>query len=240
MRNATRSNWVIIASLGILFSGSSICSGIIVVSGDATPAFYLADRYHETIPGNQTFFSNILDDGTNVALSRYSEYPLSIHRIKDYYNSLPGVTSSTLGSAITNSDLENIDLLILSTPNRAFSQSEVEAISGFIETNGSLFVIGEALLRNQCHTHINELLSALNIDIQVNFDYFDMGSNHSTPLSHPLTDGIDSFRYGATSSVTGGTPLFLTSSGEAFIAVIPEPATALLLGIGCMILRKRK
>lgn len=231
---------------GILFMFVGVpAKAVIVASGDVTPVFSLTNMYPDVAAsGNQKIFSNVLGGGNQVTVfsNSFSEYAPT--EINYYYNSLADVSSVEV-TAVTASALTNIDLLLIPFPNRYFETSEKLAIGHFIQGRGSLFVMGEGVLTNEAlatNAIINDLLTALNIPMMIITDYLDIGYQNTSAGSHPLTTGIDSYKYGATSRVSGGTGLFFTHSGEAFVSmIIPEPATLSLLALGVMLAgRKRR
>ncbi len=64
--------------------------------------------------------------------------------------------------------------------------------------------------------------------------------------SNPFTSGVSALHYGATSGVTGGTPLFLTTDPPGavesfpFVAFVPEPSSFSLLALGVAALAGRR
>ena len=92
------------------------------------------------------------------------------------------------------------------------------------------------------NANINGLLQGIGSSIRLNQVTEGFGDQFATGgeiSANPLTAGITNFGYGRTTTVSGGTTLFLNDSGNAFvaseaIAAVPEPATwaMMLLGFG--------
>lgn len=224
---------------------------MLVVSGDVTPVFRFGNA------GNQQFFTNVLGGGTSVGVLNEpfaGVTPRGANALNDFYNGLPAVTSSLLTGPLSPTDVSTIDLLLVPTPGNAFTASEVSALSGFLNNNGTLFLLGEAKsvrfgtsanppTGEDTNAILNDLLGALGSGLSILDADVNAGSWTATApqqiLPHPLTTGVASYDYGATSIVSGGQPLFRTTglfqpftAVEATANVVPEPSSLTLLAIG--------
>lgn len=231
----------IVAALAALGFGPTTAAQTVIVSGDVTPIFYLTDTPPNTAnPGNRQFFTNILGGGTSVRVRTTTFNNFASPEANEFYNGLPGVSSSLFTGEITAAQLAGADLLVLPFHNAAFTASEVAAIEAFLLGGGNLFVTGEASVianGNTSNGFVNGLLTQLGLPLNLVDSTFDTGSQVATGgqiVADPLTAGVTQFAYGGTAEVQGGRPLFRTLTGEAFFAaaVIPEPASAALLGFG--------
>ena len=239
-----------ILSILLLFGPVSADAGLIVVSGDVTPSFYLTDTPPDpAVAGNQQFFANVLGGGTRVGVLTTTNLDAELE-IDEFYNSLAGVTSNLISGALTSAVLADLDLLHIPFPDSAFTSGEVDAIEGFLNAGGSLFIAGEGSGIDggvASNAVINGLLSALGSGLSISNAFLDIGvqtAMGSQILPDPLTAGVTSYNYGATSIVNGGSPLFLTSNESPFVAFeeramvtpIPEPSAlcvfAVALGVG--------
>lgn len=220
-----------------LENSAPVHAGTFVLSGDATPAFSLGTfDPARTNPGNQQFFANVLGAGTQVAMLATSLNTFDETLITDYYETLPGVGTTIVPDEINAATLAGVDLLILPAPENAFTGAEIQTIGLFLADDGVVLALGDSVTAARFgNGPINELLMTLASSMQINGDNLDIGSQTATGsqvLNHPLTAGVNSLDYGATASVTGGTPLFLANNGSPFVAVefvVPEPASLGLL-----------
>ena len=214
---------------------STVSAGQIVLAGDITPTFRLTDLHPDLVaPGPQQFFQNVLGDGQQVVILETSENEFTAPEIDTFYNGLAGVTATTISGAVTDGQLTNADLLVLPAPDDMFSADEVSAIYTFLIGSGDLFVMGDGVFTTSSNLYVNSLLAGLGSGMNLNPDSLDPGNPQATGgniVAHPLTTGVAAFNYGATSTVNGGSPLFLASTGAPFVAVeefVPEPTSASL------------
>jgi hypothetical protein len=215
-------------------------AGTVVLSGDNTPCFYLVDSLQE--PGNQQFFRNVNVSHGDVGLYS-SSYSGGVLELEEFYSG-----SARLVGTIRDSSLAGLSLLVVDAPNKNFATSEEAAIHKFLDQGGTLFLLGESSAIDfgpSTNAIINGLLSDLGVEMRLRGVNLDIGQNYATGshiADQPLTTNVLSFKYGATSAVDGGTPLFFASDGTPFISVVPEPSTVILLalgGIGFLIGRRR-
>ena len=187
---------------------------MILVSGDSTPAFSLTDTGPDpALPGNDQFFSNVLGAGQDVLVLN-TTFSSSSFEINEFYASLAGKTSTLLTGTITAADLSGKELLVLSTPDDAFTPAEVSAIQNFSNSGGAIFAIGEGTAPGltEANADINSLLTQLGSPLRLGTVDMDDGLQFATGshiAADPLTAGVTSFRYGATVEVSGGTKLFV-------------------------------
>ncbi len=223
--------------LALLAASQGANAGLIVVAGDHTPVFSLTDTFpNPATAGNQQFFSNVLGSGTSVLVQAAASTPFAGPEINEFYNSLPGVTSTLLdaGASVTAMDLAGKNLFLAPQPD-AFSTAEIAAIGAFVGSGGSLYVMGDGSLTG-LSTNINALLAGIGSSLSLGNADFDIGDQVASGpeiVANALTSGVLAFNYGATVLAFGGSPLFLTNDLHPFVAVegvatVPEPATALL------------
>jgi len=207
-------------------------AGIIIASGDATPAYYA------TNPGNSTFFANILQGGSNVFV--HDLYGPSIgNNLVSYYNTLTGSSNGYLGdTTISASSLTGVDLFVTGLASNAFDSGELTALDSFVDAGGSVLFMGDY---TSVETWINDALAYLDSGMSLYSPISDPGTHQTTSItSDPLTAGVSEFTYGATYGVSGGTALFFDTSGRPILAyegyskpqTVPEPSMAILFGTG--------
>ncbi|WP_425038313.1 VPLPA-CTERM sorting domain-containing protein [Primorskyibacter sp. S187A] len=230
-----------------IVAGSFASASTLIVSGDANIADPVDAGIAAFNADNQTFLTNILGSGTNVAIN--DEYTfLGAGRLNDFYNGLGGVTSSLTANATIDAGLlSGLDVFVQTGASNSFAASEVAALSTFLDDGGTVFLMGD---NDVCcasdNTFLNGLLTGLGSSISIGSGSLDTGYTVTTNISaNPLTAGMSSFTLGATANVTGGTALIATTNGTTFIASevvtapVPLPASALLLigglaGLGAM------
>jgi hypothetical protein len=227
-----------------LFSNMGWAAGV-VISGDITPAFGLGDA------GNKRFFLNVLTvlgSGRNVAILESEFNPYVAPMLNDFYNAQPSVSSIILSGEVTPAALAGVQLLHVPAPHAAFSPAAVSAIGAFVANGGTLYVAGEATqipFGAATNKILNDLLAGIGLNARLDNTSFDLGENFIDGAGirpHKLTAGVDLFWYGATTTVTGGEPLFArqTGTGGTFITFVPEPGGAAASGaVGLAILARR-
>lgn len=128
------------------------------------------------------------------------------NRINNFYNSLPG-NSSTLyapGVQLNTINLSGVNLLWATQPADAYTSAELNAMATFLVGGGRIAFMGEhgsfAPLQN---ARINTALTALGSTISIipgvvvdgGFRTASVGDGQI--LSHPLTTGVNSYEYAA-------------------------------------------
>lgn len=195
-------------------------SAAIFASGDSTPAYYASDA------DNNVFFLNVLEGGNNVVVHE----TLVGSNINTYYDSLAGVSSSYYSDTlVTASLLSGIDLFVTGMVEGAFTESELNVLTNFVDTGGSIYFMGEY---DYSPDGINAALNHLGSAMSLYEPYIDPGNWYATGdkiALDPFTTGVSSFRYGATYGVSGGTGLFFDSQDRAFIAYDPVPVPGALV-----------
>jgi hypothetical protein len=223
----------------MMFSVSVACKASIIVSGDSD---IIQGLSFVPPPDNRVFFANILGSGTKVVFQE-GFAPAIFGPLIGFYTGILGVTVDTTTTTFTASDLAGANLLISEVPLSAYTPSEITLMKGFLSAGNTVFFIGEWGLAGfpegmAGNGFINTALSSLGAGLSlVNADDDPIAALAvgSQIAKNPLTAGVNSFSYAATSEITGGTPLFFTTSGAPFVAVaapVPEPSSALLLFAG--------
>ena len=217
------------AALFLMSVGAS--AGTIIASGDSTIAY-------PGVPtgGNATFFSNLLGSGTKVLIQELdSGTAAEGSNIASYYNSLTGVTASqTTATSVTS--LSGVNVFISMLPQSAYSAAELTAMSNLLTSGGTVFFIGESTGYGPggvADPFITAALGSLGSTMTMTGNDGSAYPQTAITVANPLTAGVSGFTYGFTSFVSGGTALFDTASGVAFIeeqstSSAPEPVTSAL------------
>lgn len=241
---------LITTSLLAFLSIAGCTASEIVVSGDSNIGNGINGSDGAfTVAGNETFFSNLLGSGTNVVFQTTTNMsspsiPDSQSAITGYYSSLSGVNVTTL-STFTAANLSGANLFISFLPDTAYSPSELSALSGFLNSGGTVLFTGEAATFDPtADANINVALTALGSSLQIVPANDDSGfnvTNTSQIGSDALDTGVTAFEYGYTSQVSGGTAIFYDRESKAFLeeetltSAVPEPASLLLAGAGLLL-----
>lgn len=242
-------------------------AGTLVVGGDTTSTFSLsASTSFGGNPGNRTFYANILGDAKRVLISDRSftapGYPsFANQNLATFYGSIAGVSVSRTASSMSSDVLRGIGLLVLQFPNAAVTGSETMAIGDFVRAGGTLLLTGEASIISPIfpapdpapgavsNAIVNDLLAGLGSAIRLGNDTIGccgtLTAQSDDIASTSLTKGVDTFKYGAVTSVSGGTamiyaptdfrrtsvlPFFATETLVA--SAVPEPATWVMMILG--------
>ncbi|WP_425038312.1 VPLPA-CTERM sorting domain-containing protein [Primorskyibacter sp. S187A] len=240
-----------LCAAALLAAGSMASASTLVVVGDTNIANATGIGDANENVGNQTFFSNLLGAGTNVAIIGDSPATTGASALDGFFDSLGGVTSTlySSGTAITGALLDSVDLFVQIYATDAFAASEAAALESYLDGGGTALLAGEFTDFNTANININGLLGQIGSSLSIDVDTIDTGYNTTTNISaDPLMAGVSSFTYAATSRVSGGTGLAGTVTGnQTFMAVergvvvapVPLPASAVLLlaglaGLGAM------
>lgn len=203
--------------------------GYVVVLGDYTPAAYLVSPLEEDF-GTVRFFNN-LQPGNTTALLGDPNSGWNAH-LYQHYNT-GGRSASYHFGAVTDRSLRSVELAVVLAPTRAFTASEADAIKRLLVAGGNLLAFMDGS-QSAGLPFVADLLDKLDVDLEHVASIDDWGNQAavgSRIASHPLTVGVDSFRYGGTSPVSGGVPLLLMTGGQPFAAVavvVPEPQALLM------------
>lgn len=244
MRVSTSSLWLGVVCLFALQANA----GTIIVSGDSNISDNLAGK-----PGNARFFANVLGAGTSVFVLDTTPSLCCLGPFDDtintFYNTLPGVVSTKSASPITAAGLAGVNLVVALAPNLAFTAPEAAALSGYLSGGGTLFLMGDNDGFPGENANVNNLLISLGSGLRIVEDMLDAGFNNAIVLPNPLTAGVGTLEYAATSRVTGGTALLQSLQGFTFAAVentpntgVPEPSAywTVALGLGAIALSRTR
>jgi PEP-CTERM motif len=215
--------------------------GTVILNGDSSTIFALPNG----APGNVVFFQNVLGTWKKVGVigGRAAINDGDLPILNTFYNSISGVTSSTVTS-LTTSSLADISLLIVDLPDTSFTAAEISAVQAFLDAGKTFMLIGDNSTVVNAGA-INGDLAGLGSVMKLVPAIDDGGTRTATIANHqivsdPLTAGVDNFYYGGLgiSRVSGGKSLFLESDRVTpFVAVertasVPEPAGLIMLGLG--------
>jgi hypothetical protein len=260
---------ILLLGAALSWAGAAAASGTLVVAGDATIAFRFNSGVQTgaaAVGGNVTFMENLLGGSDTVAIFGGPSLPDYSPQLEAGFNGLgKSVTRYFSSDAITADRLAGNALVLAFFPSRDFTADEAGALLGFLEAGGTVFLAGESTnnafgnpFGAAANARLNGLLAALGSAMSLEVNTLDLGDQFATVdngrvLTDPLAQGVLSFGYGLTTTVAGGTPLFLTTDLLPFLSyeriaapgVIPEPATwALLIAgfglVGGTLRRRRK
>jgi hypothetical protein len=185
-------------------------------------------------PGNSRWFNNILGAGTSVKIQiEATAATESAAAINNYYNSLPGVTSSFFSGTIAPAELAGVNLFISMLPNNDYTAGEISALSGFLNGGGTLLLCGDASQNfSASNGRLNAALAALGSSMRLGTASLDPGINTTTNIvADPLNAGVSSFTYAFTDDIVGGGhPLLRTVNGSGALPFVAMQDPSTLLG----------
>lgn len=203
-------------------------ASLLVVSGDSN------------IENNDTWLSNILGDGTTVKVQD-GVGTNSSRLINNYYDSLPGVSSTLVlpgDTIVDDALLAGVDLYLSMLPSDEFTAAELSALQAYLSGGSSLFFLGDQRALADQNSRINDALLALGSSMSIVDSVTAQVGTTSNIDPDPLNSGVTSFTYSNGSLVSlgsGGTSLIRTpvnapfNENETFIAYetvtadVPEP-----------------
>lgn len=147
--------------------------------------------------------------------------------INSFYNDLTGVTSSFL-TEISDSSLAGVNLLWELQPENAYTLDELDAMSNFLAGGGRIAFMGEhGTYAPDENININSALSFLGATFSIQNLLIDSGFRTATRdngqiLEHPLTTGVDSYRYAAFA------PIVLTGSNTQTLMLGTDLSTTMM------------
>lgn len=222
-------------------------SAVVFVSGDGD----IVDHLGSPGPidaGNQLLFKNALQGGTSVAVLR-NTYPGCCEsfdeEISAFYNSLPGVSATTIIGTVTSANLSGMNLFLSAIPDDAFTASEITALNNFRTSGGGIFFLGENRSFPAYNGYINSALSAMGIGMSIGVgteerEYVTVTGADITASG--FTTGVTAFTYAAPSTVVGGVTLVKNVNHLPILAVdvnVPEPGSAALAALTMAMLSAR-
>lgn len=137
--------------------------------------------------------------------------------INDFYNGLPGHSSTIAGGTLDRVDLSGVNLLWATQPADAYTAAELDAMGSFLAGGGRIAFLGEhGLFAPAQNTRINAALLALGSTLSIDNVMQDSGFRTASVgdgqiLAHPLTVGVNSYEYAAFA------PLSLGGAAEALM-----------------------
>jgi len=118
-----------------------------------------------------------------------------------------GVSSSLWPAEVSAESLVGTELLVVMSPDDAFTAPELAAMSGFLDGGGRVLFMGEQeVFGGPENAHINAALLALGSSMALGTSEIDPGLQDTIAgqiLAHPYTEGVEVVSYGNTNEVTG-------------------------------------
>jgi len=238
-----------VLALALVWACSPSSQAAVYLSGDGNILDALdgsaGNPYYDA--GNVQFFRNVLGAGSHVAVLQNTS-PLCCEsfdeQVSAFYDSLPGVTATTIVGTVDAAALAGANLFVSAIPDDAFSSAETAALRSFVQAGGTVFFLGENEGFPANNAYINDAMAALGVDLRIagsddTGGYLSVGP--ANILADPATAGVTSFTYAAGSVVAGGKPLVLNQAGNPEVAVssVPLPGALIFALSGGMVLLPR-
>jgi hypothetical protein len=151
----------------------------------------------------------------------------AIGNITAFYNTLSGVTATTLGGSLDSNNLSGFNLLWLVQPASSYTAGELAAMQSYLGGGGRIAFMGEhGTFAPSENLRINAALSFLGANIQIQNVIHDPGFRSASVsdgqiLSHSLTAGVSTYEYAAYAP--------LTISGSATALMIGEDQPSIMM-----------
>jgi hypothetical protein len=145
--------------------------------------------------------------------------------INNFYDGLADHSSSLATGTLDTVNLSGVNLLWATQPADAYTTAELNTMSSFLSGGGRIAFMGEhGLFSPDENTRINSALSFLGSTITINNTVLDGGFRTASVgngqiLSHPLTNGVNTYEYAAFAPLTiSGTADALMLGQEQFMS----------------------
>lgn len=144
----------------------------------------------------------------------------NLNNINNFYDGLADHSSSIAAGNLDTVDLSGTDLLWAVQPANAYTADELNTMSSFLAGGGRIAFMGEhGSFTPTENDNINSALTALGADISINNTILDTGFRTASVgdgqiLAHPLTQGVNSYKYAAFAP--------LSISGDAVALMLGE------------------
>ena len=90
------------------------------------------------------------------------------------------------------SDLPEADGVVITSPSSSFTEEELDALSGFVEDGGGVFLFDQSDFRGHDETeNLNRVAEALNLSFRFNSDQINDATNNTGAEFIPLTSNFD-------------------------------------------------
>ena len=144
--------------------------------------------------------------------------------INNFYNGLPGHSSSLAIGTLGTVNLSGVNLLWATQPSDAYTGAELNTMTSFLAGGGRIAFLGEhGSFGAAENTRINAALSFLGSTISINNVILDSGFRSASVgdgqiLGHPLTTGVNTYEYAAFAPLTiSGTAQALMLGEDSYL-----------------------
>lgn len=224
----------------------------LMVSGDINIVNSVITPDGPPTTGNYRFFDLLAYGGDSVLIAG-GDGMLSTANIRHdlaLWYSYPWMDSRVDEGLLTPEDLEGVDLLIQILPDRPYTPGEIRAMNHFFLDGGNVFLMGDNGTQSHRNAHLNQLLEAMGSSMRILDSDIDRGFHVATgdqlatdpPAYYPFFDYVGELSYAAPSEVAAGegTPLVYASGMQPIIVIVPEPTSLSILGIGGLLVIRRR
>ena len=182
----------------------------------------------DTSYGNDEFVRNVWDDAVGGGTVLWDEghgqfYDLS--QFSNFESSVEEAGYTVEATTDLESDLADADAAVVTSPSDSFDDSELSALSSFVDDGGAVFLHDQSDFDDFDETaNLDDIASALGVGFRFNDDQVVDDENNTGQSFRPTTTRVtDAFRYGADrAGVDGETP----PADYPYLAEWAEKATA--------------
>ncbi|HBG07878.1 MAG: hypothetical protein A2075_18905 [Geobacteraceae bacterium GWC2_58_44] len=132
--------------------------------------------------------------------------------INNFYNGLPGHTSSIISGNLDSNSLEGVRLLWAVQPADSYTAAEIAKMALFLSNGGRIAFMGEhGSYAPDEDQRISAAIASLGGHISINLDFPDGGFHDATRdngqiLDHTLTNGVNIYNYACFASLNVSGP----------------------------------
>jgi len=138
-----------------------------------------------------------------------ASYALSNEDVAYYQRFLEGVgTDLDQVNALNSTTLSNAKAVVVSSPQEAFSSSEIDALDSFVADGGAVVLVGSSEATATARSNLNDVASALGSDLRLSDDAVEDDTNNvNSDATVPTTTRFDERfpLFSALDATTGGT-----------------------------------
>ena len=148
--------------------------------------------------GNEEFLLNLWDSkvaGETVVWDEGHDQYWSLDRYERFHEYAEDEGYNVRATNDIASDTEDAAAVVVTSPSEGFTEEELEALRGFVEGGGAVFLFDQSDYQGHDETgNLNDIADALGLDFRFNSDQINDGKKNAGAEFIPLTSNFDSSR----------------------------------------------